>query len=42
MRLLYVAGTRARDHLVLSLYRGADGDRSAAARIEERLAALGA
>jgi ATP-dependent helicase/nuclease subunit A len=37
IRLLYVAATRARDHLVLSLYRGARAGTSAAARIETRL-----
>ena len=35
MRLIYVAATRARDHLVVSLYRNARGSKSAAARIEE-------
>jgi hypothetical protein len=41
VRLLYVAGTRARDHLVLSLFRGADAETSAAARIEQRLDGAG-
>jgi ATP-dependent exoDNAse (exonuclease V) beta subunit len=40
IRLLYVAGTRARDHLVLSLFRGARGQASAAARIERSLDGL--
>lgn len=35
VRLIYVAATRARDHLVVSLYRNARGSKSAAARIEE-------
>ena len=34
VRLLYVAATRARDHLVLSLFRGDRSERSAAAVIE--------
>jgi ATP-dependent helicase/nuclease subunit A len=38
VRLLYVASTRARDHLVLSLFRGNRSDDSAAARIERTLA----
>ncbi|HET6315220.1 MAG TPA: 3'-5' exonuclease, partial [Chloroflexota bacterium] len=37
IRLLYVAATRARDHLVLSLFRGAGAESSAAAAIERRL-----
>ncbi|MYC93701.1 MAG: AAA family ATPase [Caldilineaceae bacterium SB0661_bin_32] len=37
VRLIYVAATRARDHLVVSLYRNARGSKSAAARIEEFL-----
>ena len=37
VRLLYVAGTRARDHLALSLFRGAEAVMSAAGRIERRL-----
>ncbi|MXZ22899.1 MAG: AAA family ATPase [Caldilineaceae bacterium SB0665_bin_25] len=37
VRLIYVAATRARDHLVVSLYRSARGSKSAAARIEEFL-----
>jgi ATP-dependent helicase/nuclease subunit A len=40
IRLLYVAGTRARDHLVLSLYRGEKSEKSPAALIERRLAEL--
>ncbi len=35
VRLFYVAATRARDHLVVSLYRNKRGSASAAARIEE-------
>ena len=35
VRLFYVAATRARDHLVVSLYRNKRGKSSAAARIEE-------
>ncbi|MDE0197597.1 MAG: PD-(D/E)XK nuclease family protein, partial [Caldilineaceae bacterium] len=35
VRLIYVAATRARDHLVVSLYRNKRGSASAAARIEE-------
>jgi ATP-dependent helicase/nuclease subunit A len=38
VRLLYVAATRARDHLVLSLFRGARSNSSSAAVIERRLA----
>ena len=34
VRLLYVATTRARDHLVLSLFRGPNAISSPAARIE--------
>ena len=34
VRLMYVAATRARDHLIVSLYRNARGSNSAAARIE--------
>jgi len=34
VRLLYVAATRARDYLIVSVYREASYDRSAAARIE--------
>lgn len=34
VRLMYVAATRARDHLILSLYRNSRGKNSAAARIE--------
>ena len=37
VRLLYVAATRARDHLVLSLYRGARSHGSGAARIARLL-----
>jgi ATP-dependent exoDNAse (exonuclease V) beta subunit len=37
VRLLYVGGTRARDHLVLSLYRGKRAADSSAAAIERRL-----
>jgi hypothetical protein len=37
VRLLYVATTRARDHLVLSLHRNAKGDKTVAALIEQRL-----
>ena len=33
VRLLYVATTRARDHLVLSMYRTVKGDKSAAGKI---------
>jgi ATP-dependent exoDNAse (exonuclease V) beta subunit len=40
IRLLYVAATRARDHLILSLHRGDRGSRSPAALIEQRLAAF--
>ena len=35
VRLMYVAATRARDHLIVSLYRNSRGRNSAAARIEE-------
>jgi ATP-dependent exoDNAse (exonuclease V) beta subunit len=35
VRLLYVAGTRARDYLVLSLYRGSRAETSPAALIEQ-------
>ena len=35
VRLMYVAATRARDHLVVSLYRTEKDTKSAAARIEE-------
>ncbi len=35
VRLLYVAATRARDHLVVSLFRSAKGNRSSAQRLEE-------
>ncbi len=35
VRLIYVAATRARDHLIVSLYRNRRGSKSAAARIEE-------
>ena len=35
VRLIYVAATRARDHLIVSLYRNKSGSKSAAARIEE-------
>ncbi len=35
VRLVYVAATRARDHLIVSLYRNKSGSKSAAARIEE-------
>ena len=38
VRLLYVATTRARDHLVLSLFRGERAADSAAALIEQHLA----
>jgi hypothetical protein len=38
VRLLYVAATRAKDHLVLSLFRGARAEDSRAAIIERRLA----
>ena len=34
VRLMYVAATRARDHLILSLYRNSRGKNSAAAQIE--------
>ena len=34
-RLMYVAATRARDHLIVSLYRNSRGKNSAAGRIEE-------
>lgn len=34
VRLMYVAATRARDHLIVSLYRNSRGKNSAAARIE--------
>ncbi len=37
VRLLYVAATRARDHLILSLFRGAFSESSHAAVIERRL-----
>ena len=33
VRLLYVAATRARDHLILSMYRRAEDNRSSAAKI---------
>ena len=32
---MYVAATRARDHLIVSLYRNSRGKNSPAARIEE-------
>ena len=35
VRLMYVAATRARDHLIVSLYRNSRGKNSPAARIEE-------
>ena len=35
VRVMYVAATRARDHLVVSLYRNKRGGSSAAARIKE-------
>ena len=35
VRLIYVAATRARDHLIVSLYRKAKDSKSAAARIDE-------
>ena len=35
VRLMYVAATRARDHLILSLYRNSRGKNSAAAQIEK-------
>ena len=35
VRLMYVAATRARDHLIVSLYRNARGKNSAAAQIEK-------
>ena len=35
VRLMYVAATRARDHLIVSLYRSSRGKNSPAARIEE-------
>ena len=35
VRLIYVAATRARDHLIVSLYRNKRGSNSAAARIDE-------
>jgi ATP-dependent helicase/nuclease subunit A len=38
IRLLYVAATRARDHLVLSLFRGERAEDSSAGHIERRLA----
>ncbi len=38
VRLMYVAATRARDHLIVSLYRNSRGKNSAAARIEEFMA----
>jgi ATP-dependent helicase/nuclease subunit A len=41
VRLLYVATTRARDHLVLSLYRGPNTISSPAALIEDRLEGTG-
>ena len=34
VRLIYVAATRARDHLIVSLYRKADDSKSAAANID--------
>src|SRR5262249_39678324 len=37
VRLLYVAATRAKDHLVLSLFRGARAEDSRAAIVERRL-----
>ena len=41
VRLMYVAATRARDHLIVSLYRNSRGKNSAAARIEEFMAGAG-
>jgi ATP-dependent exoDNAse (exonuclease V) beta subunit len=38
VRLLYVAATRARDHLVISVHRGERGGRSLAARLVEACA----
>ena len=35
VRLMYVAATRARDHLIVSLYRNSRGKNSAAAQIEK-------
>ena len=35
VRLMYVAATRAKDHLILSLYRNSRGKNSAAAQIEK-------
>ncbi len=41
VRLMYVAATRARDHLIVSLYRNSRGKNSAAARIEEFMTGAG-
>ena len=41
VRLMYVAATRARDHLILSLYRNSRGKNSAAAQIEEFMEGAG-
>jgi ATP-dependent exoDNAse (exonuclease V) beta subunit len=40
VRLLYVAMTRARDHLVISLYRAQKGETTQAAQLEERLSGV--
>lgn len=37
VRLIYVAATRARDHLIVSLYRNKRGRNSAAARIDDHM-----
>lgn len=40
VRMLYVAMTRTRDHLVVSLYRSRDGEPTQAAQMEDRLRAV--
>jgi ATP-dependent helicase/nuclease subunit A len=40
VRLLYVAMTRPRDHLVISLYRAQKGESTQAAQLEQRLRAV--
>lgn len=41
VRLMYVAATRARDHLIVSLYRNSRGKNSAAAQIENFMEGAG-
>ena len=41
VRLMYVAATRARDHLIVSLYRNSRGKNSPAARFEEFMEGAG-